>query len=130
MSFIGVVMYIQAMLAAVAAIGLLIWRDDIVDFLDDQGAPLTDGTLTGTIVFEAVLAVALFVVASGIMRGSRSMRLMVAIVQGLSMTGAMFVLIAHHAGGFLYRGVFSLFVGIFVLWALYGNEESDRYFTS
>ena len=35
---------------------------------------------------------------------------------------------AHHVGGYVYRGVFTLFVGVFVLWALYGNEESDRYF--
>ena len=27
-----------------------------------------------------------------------------------------------------YRAVFSLFIGVFVLWALYGNDESDRYF--
>ena len=30
----------------------------------------------------------------------------------------------------MYRAVFSLFVGVFVLWALYGNDESDRYFES
>ena len=41
---------------------------------------------------------------------------------------AVYGLIAHHVGGYVYRGVFSLFLGLFVLWALYGNEESDRYF--
>jgi hypothetical protein len=55
-------------------------------------------------------------------------RLFVAIVQGLSMASALYILIAHHAGGYIYRGVFSLFIGVFVLWALYANEESDRYF--
>ena len=70
----------------------------------------------------------LVVVAGGIMRGSKGMRLFVAIVQALSMASAVYVLVAHHSGGYVYRAVFSLFTGVFVLWALYGNEESDRYF--
>jgi hypothetical protein len=41
---------------------------------------------------------------------------------------AISVLVVHHVGGLVYRGVFSLFVGVFTLWALDGNEESDRYF--
>ena len=40
---------------------------------------------------------------------------------------AVYTLIAHHVGGCVYRGVFTLFVGVFVLWALYGTDESDRY---
>jgi hypothetical protein len=39
-----------------------------------------------------------------------------------------YIFIAHHVGGYVYRGVFSLFVGVFVLWALYGNDESDQFF--
>ncbi len=127
-SFIGVVLYIQAFLAAVAAVAMLIWRDDVNDFLADQGSPLSSGALTGTIIGEAIAAVLLFVVANGIMRGSKGMRLVVAIVQAFSMGAAIYVLVAHHTGGFVYRAVFSLFVGVFVLWALYGNDESDRYF--
>ncbi|HUV17162.1 MAG TPA: hypothetical protein VMW33_01660 [Ilumatobacteraceae bacterium] len=127
-SFIGVVMYIQGFLAAVAAVAMLIWRDDVLDFLEDQGSPLSDGAFTGTIISEAIVAVLLIFVANGIMRGSKGMRLLVAIVQCISMGVAVYILIAHHVGGYVYRGVFSLFLGVFVLWALYGNEESDRYF--
>ena len=127
-SFIGVIMYIQGFLAAVAAVAMLIWRDDVLDFLEDQGSPLSDGAFTGTIIGEAIAAVLLIFVANGIMRGSKGMRLFVAIVQCFSMALAIYVLIAHHVGGYIYRGVFSLFIGMFVLWALYGNEESDRYF--
>ena len=64
----------------------------------------------------------------GIMRGSSGIRLLVAIVQCFAMGTAISVLVVHHVGGLVYRGVFSLFVGVFVLWALDGNEESDRYF--
>ena len=127
-SFIGVIMYIQGFLAAVAAVAMLIWRDDVLDFLEDQGSPLSDGAFTGSIIGEAIVAVLLIFVANGIMRGSKGMRLLVAIVQCISMGVAIYVLVAHHVGGYVYRGVFSLFVGVFVLWALYGNEESDRYF--
>jgi hypothetical protein len=127
-SFIGVILYIQGILAAIAAVSLLIWRNDILDYLEQEGSPLSDGALTGTIIGEVIAAVLLIFVANGIMRGSKGMRLLVAIVQCFSMAAAIYVLVAHHAGGLVYRAVFSLFVGVFVLWALYGNDESDRYF--
>lgn len=127
-SFIGIILYVQAFLAAVAAISMLIWRDDILDFLEKEGSPLSDGSFTGSIIGEAIAAVLLFLVASGIMRGSKGMRLLVAIVQCFAMGIAIYVLVAHHTGGLVYRSVFTLFIGVFVLWALYGNDESDRYF--
>jgi hypothetical protein len=129
-SFIGIILYIQAALAVVAAISLLIWRNDILNFLEKEGSPLSDGAFTGTILGEVIVAMLLFAVASGIMRGSNGYRLFVAIVQGLNMGLAVYVLIAHHVGGYVYRGVFTLFVGVFVLWALYGNAESDEYFAT
>ena len=127
-SFIGIILYIQGFLAAIAAVALLIWRNDILDFLEQEGSPLSDGALTGTIIGEAIAAVLLILVANGIMRGSSGMRLLVAIVQCFSMGTAIYVLVAHHTGGLVYRAVFSLFIGVFVLWALYGHDESDRYF--
>lgn len=127
-SFIGIIMYIQAFLAVVAAVSLLIWRNDILDYLEREGSPMSDGVFTGTIIGETIAAILLFVVANGIMRGSNGMRLFVAIVQCFVMGVAVYTLIAHHVGGYVYRGVFSLFLGVFVLWALYGNEESNRFF--
>jgi hypothetical protein len=127
-TFIGIVLYLQAFLAAVAAVSLLIWRNDILDYLDEQGAPLSDGAFTGTVIGEAIAAILLLLVANGIMRGSSGFRLFVAIVQSFAMGVAIYTLIAHHAGAYVYRSVFTLFVGIFVLWALYGNDESDRFF--
>jgi hypothetical protein len=129
-TFIGVVLYIQAFLAAVAAVSMIIWRNDILDYLDEHGTKLADGAFTGSIVGEAIAAILLLVVANGIMRGSSGMRLLVAIVQCFTMGLAVYGLIAHNVGGYVYRAVFSLFVGIFVLWALYANEESDRFFAT
>ena len=127
-TFIGIILYIQGFLAAVAAISLLIWRSDILDYLEQEGSPITSSALNGTVIGEAIAAILLIVVGNGIMRGSSGFRLFVAIVQGLAMGIAVYTLIAHHVGGYVYRGVFTLFVGVFVLWALYGNDESDRYF--
>ena len=127
-TFIAVILYVQGALAAVAGISLLIWRSDIRDWLEQEGAPLTDGALTGTIIGEFIAAVLLFLAAGGLMRGSSGWRIVITVVQSLAMALAVYTLIAHHVGGLVYRSVFTLFVGVFVLWALYGNDESDRFF--
>lgn len=127
-TFIGVILYVQAGLAAVAGISLIIWRNDVLDWLEQEGAPLSDGALTGTIIGEFIAAALAFLAAAGLMRGNSGWRLVVAIVQGIAMAFAVYTLIAHHVGGFVYRAVFTLFVGVFVLWALYGNDQSDRFF--
>ena len=127
-SFIAVILYVQAFLAAISAVSLLIWRSEVLDFLEGEGSPMTGGVFNGTILGETITAVLLFVVASGLMRGSDGIRLFVAIVQFLTMGFAIYVLVAHHVGGYVFRAVFSLFVGVFVLWSLYGNDESDRFF--
>lgn len=127
-TFIAVIMFIQSALAIVAAVSLLLWRSEILDWLEQEGAPLSDGALTGTIIGEFVAGALLFLAASGLMRGSRGWRSVIAIVQGIAMGFAVYTLVAHHVGGLVYRAVFTLFVGVFVLWALYGNEESDRFF--
>jgi len=98
-SFIGIILYIQAFLAAVAAVTMLIWRNDILDYLEKEGSPLADGAFTGSIIGEAIAAVLLVVVANGIMRGSSGMRLFVAIVQCFAMGMAIYVLVVHHTGG-------------------------------
>ena len=127
-TFIAVIMYIQAALAVIAGVSLIIWRNDVLDWLEQEGAPLSSGGLTGTIIAEFVAAALLFIAAAGLMRGSSGWRLVIAIVQGIAMALAVYTLVAHHVGGYVYRSVFTLFVGVFVLWALYGNDQSDRYF--
>lgn len=127
-SFIGVIMYVQAALAATAAVALLIWRNDVLDWLEQEGAPLTEGGLTGTIIAEFVVATVLALGAAGLMRGSGGWRMFVTLIQAFAMSVASYTLVAHHVGGLVYRAVFSLFVGVFVLWSLWGNEQSQRYF--
>ena len=127
-TFIAVIMYIQAALAVIAGVSLIIWRNDVLDWLEQEGAPLSSGGLTGTIIAEFIAAALLLIAASGLMRGSSGWRLVIAVVQGIAMALAVYTLIAHHVGGYVYRSVFTLFVGVFVLWALYGNDQSERFF--
>jgi hypothetical protein len=127
-TFIGVILYIQSFLAAIAAVVMLAFRSEVLDYLAKEGSPLSDGSYTGTIIGEIVAAVLLFIVASGLMTGSRGIRLFVAIVEAIVMGVALYGMLAHHVGGYLYRGIFTLFVGVFVLWALYGNERSQEFF--
>lgn len=127
-TFIAVIVYIQAFIALTATITLLIWRSDILDYLADQESPITDGTFTGMIVGEAILTVLLFAVANGLMRGSRGYRDFVAVAQGLSMGFAVWTIIIHPGAGYGMRALFSLLVSVFVLWSLFGNERSAEYF--
>ena len=39
------------------------------------------------------------------------------------------VMLTHHDGGYVWSGFFSLLASVFILWALYGNERSDEYFS-
>ncbi|WP_040491874.1 hypothetical protein [Ilumatobacter nonamiensis] len=127
-TFIGAILYIQAFMAVVALLTMLIWRGSVLDYLEKEGSPISGAAYNGTLIAEGIMAILLFFVATGIMRGNRGVRFLVAIVQGISMAAAIYGLTAHHVGGYVYRSVFSLFVGVFVLWALYGNRESDEYF--
>ena len=129
-TFIAAILYIQSALAIMAMLTMMIWRSPILDYHQQEESPLGSGAFTGTIVGEAIAAVLLFIVASGLMRGSKGIRIFVAVAQGLTMALAMYVLVVHQFGGYMYRAVFSLFVGVFVLWALFGNPESDEFFES
>ena len=72
---------------------------------------------------------ALFAVASGIMWGAPWARLVTAIVLGIQLVVATYGLIAHDAGGVQWNAVITAGFALFVLWALYGNSESQQYFT-
>lgn len=127
-TFIGVILYIQAVLAAVAAVMAFAYKTRLSDAITAQsGVDLSGDSIIGLGVIEAIVAVVLFFVAAGIMRGSRGYRLFVAIVEGLRMVTAFFYMLWHHDGPFLESGIFTLAIGAFVLWALY-HEKADEYF--
>lgn len=127
-TFIGIILYIQAALAAVAAIMAFAYKTRLSDAITEQsGVDFSGDNLIALGVVEAILAVILFFVAAGIMRGSRGYRLFVAIVEGIRMTTAFFYMLWHHDGPFIESGIVTLLVGAFVIWALY-HEKADEFF--
>ena len=124
-TFVGVVLYIKAAIAVVVAIALFFNRDN-ADFMSVTGRD--SDWLTGTAVGEIILAVLLFLVAAAIMSGAKWARLAVAIVLGIRMAVAVYWMIVHFGGGLQWNALLTVGIGIFVLWALYGNDASERYF--
>jgi hypothetical protein len=125
-TFIGVVLYIYAAMAAVAALVLLIFSGN--DKIQENSAQSL-GLLIGSGIGEAVIAALLFVVAASVMRGAPAARLFVAVVVGLRMAAAVGLMLVHHSGGYLFSGLGYVIVGVFVLWALYAAPGSDEYFS-
>lgn len=125
-TFIGVILYIQAFLAATAAVVGLAFKDRLNDAVID-GVKVTSANVVGLALVDGVMAVILLIVAAGLMRGSRGFRLFVAIVEGLRMATALGMML-FHGGAYVGTGIVTLLIGTFVLWALYGHEKSEEYF--
>jgi hypothetical protein len=124
-SFVGIVLYIKAFMALVVAIAIFFNRDN-ADLAQITGRE--SDWLTGTAVGELIVAGLLFFVAWAIMSGAKWARLAVAIVMGIRMAVAVYWMIVHFGGGLQWNALLTVGIGIFVLWALYGNEASERYF--
>ncbi len=124
-TFIGVVIWIQAALAAVAGVAVLIYRGN-ADFQSATGQ--SADALLGLAIAEIVIAVLLAWVASAILRGSRGMRMTVGIIMGLRIAASLWFMITHHQGGFLYSGLANIAIALFVLWALFANDKSEEWF--
>jgi hypothetical protein len=125
-TLIGVVLYIQAFLALVSGIVGLAFRNRL-DTVVVNNAEITKNGIIFTSIWELILAVVLFFVASGIMRGSRGFRMVVAIVEGIRIVSSMGFMLYHHDGAYVEGGLISIAISVFVLWALY-HEKADEYF--
>ncbi len=124
-TFVGVVLYIKAILAAVVALALVIERNND-ELLSVMGQ--TSDTILYAAIGEVIAAILLFLVASAIMSGAKWARLAVAIVLALRLGFATYWMIAHIGGGLQWNAILSAGIAIFILWALYGNKDSEKYF--
>ena len=124
-TFVGVVLYIKAALAAVVALALVVERNND-ELLSVMGQ--TSDTIWYAAIGEVIAAVLLFLVASAVMSGAKWSRVVVAIVLGLRLAFATYWMIAHIGGGLQWNAILSAGIAIFVLWALYGNKDSEKYF--
>jgi hypothetical protein len=125
LTFVGVVLYIKAVLAAVVALALVIERNND-ELLSVMGQ--TSDTIWTVVIGEVIAAILLFLVASAIMSGVKWARVVVAIVLGIRLAFATYWMIAHIGGGLQWNAILSAGFAIFILWALYGNKDSEKYF--
>jgi hypothetical protein len=123
-TFIGVIIFIEAFMNTAGAVALFLSRDDRT--LQEIGIS-SDEVLWASIV-AAIVAVLLFIVGAGILGGSRAARLFVAIVTALNMAAAVWMMFYFHEAGFVVAGLFPILIGVFVLWALYGHDRSEEFF--
>jgi hypothetical protein len=124
-TFVGVLVWIQASVAAVSAV-VAFWLRSDPDFQDRVGQS-TDA-LVGFAIAEVFIAILLMVVASGLMSGTRSARAFVAVVMGLRVALAAWTMVTHHTGGLVVGAGMTILIAVLVLWALYGHAESEAYF--
>ncbi len=126
-TLVGVVIYIQALLAGVVAVLAFLNRNDA--HWQEQTGQNADALLATAIV-EGIVALILVAVASSLMGGGRGARGLVAFVMVLRIGVAAWAMLSHHAGGVFGTSIITIAIALFVLWALYGNSESDAYFRS
>lgn len=125
MTFVGIVLYIKAAIAAIVGIALLVEKNNSA-LLEATGR---DGDyILGTAIGEFIFAVLLFAVAYYLMSGAKFARIVVAVVVGLRIVAGIWFMITHFGGHLNWNALITVGIGIFVLWALYGNDESDAYF--
>jgi hypothetical protein len=127
-TFIGVILLVQAFLAAVEGVVLLAFRDNVQDFLAEYGDTLSDSTSTGLAIGSLIGALLLALAGFGILSGSRVWRLLTVIVISLRMAFALYAMIVHPHGAYFTSGLVTLLIGFFVIWALYGHKDSEEYF--
>jgi hypothetical protein len=124
-TFVGVVLYIKAAIAAIVGIALLVEKNNSA-LLEATGRE--GDYILGTAIGEIILAGLLFASAWYLMSGAKAARLVVAIVVGLRMVTATWFMITHFGGHMNWNAIIAVGIGVFVLWALYGHQESDAYF--
>lgn len=125
-TFIGVIMYILAALSLVSGLVLVIFSGN--DTIQQQIGH-TSSVLLWSGIVELLIAAITFFVAQGVMAGAEWARLFVTIVLGIRMAAAVALMLVHSGGGYVFSGLWTLLVGAFVIWALYGNEPADDYFS-
>jgi hypothetical protein len=123
-SFIGFIMLLQATFGLVGGIVLIALRSTS-DVLDVTSA--TENELLWAGIVSIIVAAISGLIALGLLGGSRVARGIVAFVQILHVASAAWLMFTHHTGAFLWQGLITVGIAVFVLWALF-NEKADEYF--
>jgi hypothetical protein len=123
-TFIGVIMLIQAALNLVAGI-VMIALNSQQRIIDETN--LTSGELVTSGIISLVVGAMVGLVTLALLAGSRVARGLVAAVQVLLVISATWHMFFNHTGAWLFSGLLQVAIAVFVLWALY-NEKADAYY--
>ncbi len=124
-TFIGIILFIQAVIAAAFGIVAFLERNNLEwQLVTGQ----SDSDLIVFAIVELIFAAALFLIASGVMSGAKWARILVAVVAGFRMVVLSWWLLTHHAGGVHSAAIIQILIYVFVLWALYGHKESNEFY--
>ena len=122
---VGIVLYIWAAIAAAESLSLFLNRND-ENWVAVYGS--SDEILTAALI-QGAMALAFFAVGYGIMSGVKWARIAVAVVVGFRLVELSWFMLTHLGrGAFTWSTMISLGLSLFVLWALYGKDESIRYY--
>lgn len=123
-TFIGVIMLIQASLNLVAGV-VMIALNSQQRIIDETN--LTSGELITSGIISLVVGAIVGLVTLALLAGSRVARGLVAAVQVLLVISATWHMFFNHTGAWLFSGLLQVAIAVFVLWALY-NEKADAYY--
>lgn len=122
-SFVGVLLYINALLAAVGAA--------VAFFVLATGGAFQAGFTTNELwtagILEAVASLILLLAANRVMSASRGARTFVAVVMGIRLASTVWLMLTDHTA-YQANAIIAAAMALFILWALYGNDASEAYF--
>ena len=125
-SLIGYLLIIGAAFGAVSGIVTIAFRNT-ASVLESTGATSSELLIAGILILS--IAAIQGLIGAGILSGSRISRGIVAFVQVLHVAAVAFVMFSHHTGAFLYQGLITVAVALFVLWALF-NDKAEEYYNA
>lgn len=123
-TFVAILVFIKALMAAINSIASFVVRG--TDEAANVG--LNDDNLLANGIAQGIVALILIAVGMFLLSGAPLARLLVAISVAISIAANTWFMITHHVGGYLWTGLASIALGLFVLWALYGDQRSADYF--
>jgi hypothetical protein len=122
-SVVAIVAFIQGIIAISVGLGLIVERND-ANLLEhiNRGS----GTLTTYGVGSIIWGALALLVGYGLWHGAGWARILVAILQILSLFGGILLLFSWD-GHYLWQGIWQIIVSLFVLWLLF-NPRADEFF--
>lgn len=122
-----IVVYLWVVAIAAALVGIVLVIGQASDDVIAETGRTSSELLTMGIV-ELVIAVLVAAAALALGSGSRTARSFVAAVMVIRISATVFIVALNHTTGYLLAGLVHVVLPFFVLWALYGNDQTEAYF--